>query len=168
MTPEEGEPTLGESLQTRPSHWAWVALPCLPPVVGLALPAVSGQDVVGGLVMLSWPLPVIGLTALKQWPAAGLAAAAMAATLLAGLGWVLVVWEHVGCMYGLVVMEVVPLLGGSAIVAPICGLVAAAAARRRLPGRAAGLGWLANWVMLVLAPAVVVSCLAVLLPNWPQ
>lgn len=86
----------------------WVAvLLCLPPLVGLALLMVPDHEIAGGMVMLSWPLPVVYLAIVRRRSAASLAAASMAATSLVGLGWTCLSWTRTGCMYGFVLMGAV-------------------------------------------------------------
>jgi len=127
----------------------------LVPLVGLIVLAVPDHEGLGGLMMLSWPLPVAYVSALRQWGVASLASAVMAAVSLAGLEWVLHVWERTGCMYGFVLLAAIPTLGGSAILASVFGLELAARGRRHQQEPTSRIGRIANWVVLVVALAVV-------------
>jgi hypothetical protein len=147
-------------------HRVLVLLLGLPPLIGLVVLAVPDNEVWGGLMMLGWPLPVLYLSILRRWGLASLVASAMAVVCLAGLGWVLHVWERTGCMYGFIVMGAVPALGGGALLASLCGLISAALGRRRQQQPMSRIGWIANSVILVAALIMVLPLLIELLPSW--
>lgn len=144
------------------THGAVTALLCLPPVVGLAVLMVPGNEILGGLLLLSWPVSVIYLAVVRRWSAASWASAAMAALSLAGLGWVYLKWTWTGCMYGLVLVGAVFVLGGSAGVASLLGLLCCAVGGRRQRTRQLRIATVTNGCLLVVALVAV----AVLLADW--